>query len=295
MRISIDRKWIAVAIALVICGVLTAARHQAQKVHLPDPITNSARRYLFVPALSGVQHVKQWWRLDVLSFFHAPRLAHQNSILRAHVAVLTQQNRELAEEAQENARLRALLAFKSRDPQRLLAAEVIALKPFAERDSAILSRGLGDKVERKQVVLDPDGALVGQVTDVTTDSCDVLLLTDTVSSVGAQVEPVGRPAGTKATVGICQGNRSNTLTLTDLPPDADVRIGDKIISSGLGGIFPKDLPIGHVTAVRFDKTRYLMSATVVPDADFNHLQEAFLLQGDSADNNSGATGAAPEN
>ncbi|HEX5322580.1 MAG TPA: rod shape-determining protein MreC, partial [Capsulimonadaceae bacterium] len=91
--------------------------------------------------------------------------------------------------------------------------------------------------------------------------------------------PQGRPAGTKATVGVCQGTRSNILTLTDLPPDADVRIGDKIVSSGLGGIFPKDLPIGRVTATRFDKTRYLMSATIVPDADFNHLQEAFLVQG----------------
>ena len=270
-------------IALVIAGLLTAARHQAQKAHITDPITNGARRYLFMPALSAVHHTKTWWRLDVLSFFHAPRLAHQNSQLHAQLAVLTQENRELALEADENARLRALLAFKARSPQRLLAAEVISLKPSPERDSAILARGLADRVERTQVVLDPNGALVGQVTDITTDTCDVLLLTDTLSSVGAEVEPVGRPAGTKATVGICQGNRSNTLTLTDLPPDADVRVGDKVESSGLGGIFPKDMPIGRVTAIRFDQTRYLLSATVVPDADFNHLQEAFLLQGDTGD------------
>lgn len=268
-------------VALVLCGLLTAARHQAQKAHITDPITNGARRFLFVPTLSAVQHTKTWWRLDVLSFFHAPRLAHQNSLLHAQLAVLTQQNRELAEEANENARLRALLAFKTRSPQRLLAAEVIALKPSTERDSAILARGLSDRVERTQVVLDPNGALVGQVTDVTTDTCDVLLLTDTLSSVGAEVVPVGRPAGTKATVGICQGNRTNVLTLTDLPPDADVRVGDKVESSGLGGIFPKELPIGRVTAIHFDKTRYLLSAAVVPDADFNHLQEAFLLQGAS--------------
>lgn len=267
--------------ALVLCGLLTAARHQAQKAHITDPITNGARRYLFVPTLTAVQHTKTWWRLDVLSFFHAPHLAHQNTLLHAQLAVLTQQNRELAEEADENARLRALLAFKARSPQRLLAAEVIALKPSTERDSAILARGLSDRVERTQVVLDPNGALVGQVTDVTTDTCDVLLLTDTLSGVGAEVVPVGRPAGTKATVGICQGNRSNTLILTDLPPDADVRVGDKVESSGLGGIFPKDLPIGRVIAIHFDKTRYLLSASVVPDADFNHLQEAFLLQGAS--------------
>lgn len=281
MQFHLDRKWVAVIIALVLCGLLTAARHQAQKAHVADPITNASRKYLFVPTLGAVQHTKQWWRLDVLSFFHAPRLAHQNSILRAHVAVLTQENRELAQEAQENARLRALLDFKQRAPERLLAAEVIALKPTPLRDSAILGRGLGDRVERTQVVLDPDGALVGQVTDATADTCDVLLLTDTLSSVGAEVVPVGRPAGQKATVGICQGNRTSTLTLTDLPPDADVRIGDRVESSGLGGIFPKDLPIGRVIAIHFDKTRYLLSATVVPDADFNHLQEAFLLQGSS--------------
>jgi len=282
-RLSLDRKWVVVIVALLLCGVLTAARHQAQKAGMSDPITSTARRYLFVPTLSAVQHVKTWWRLDILSFFHGPRLAHQNSILRADVAVLSQQNRVLTQEADENARLRALLDFKTHAPQRLLAAEVIALKPFSERDSAILARGMGDRVERKQVVLDPDGALVGQVTDVTSDTCDALLLTDSLSSVGAEVVPVGRLAGTKATVGVCQGNRSNTLTLTDLPPDADVRVGDKIVSSGLGGVFPKDLPIGKVTATHFDRTRYLMSATIVPDADFNHLQEAFLVQGGASD------------
>jgi rod shape-determining protein MreC len=282
-RLSIDRKWAVVVIALLLCGLLTAARHQAQRAGFPDPITGAARRYLFVPTLSAVQRVKTWWRLDILSFFHGPRLAHQNSILRAHVAVLTQQNRVLAQQADENARLRALLAFKTHAPESLLAAEVIALKPFSERDSAIIARGMGDKVERKQVVLDPDGALVGQVTDVSSDTCDVLLLTDSLSSVGAEVVPVGRLAGPKATVGVCQGNRSATLTLTDLPPDADVRVGDKVVSSGLGGIFPKDLPIGRVSATHFDKTRYLMTATVVPDADFNHLQEAFLVQSGLSD------------
>ena len=277
-RIYIDRKWVAVVFAFLACAVLTAARHEAQKAQFEDPVTSAVRRYLYVPSLAGIHHVKRWWTLDVVSFFHAPRLAQRNEILRARVAVLTQQNRDLGQEADENARLRALLAFKARSPERLLAAEVLSLKPFAERDSAVLERGIDDQVAPKQVVLDPDGSLVGQVVDVSSDTCDVLLLTDTLSSVGAEVVPEGRSAGTKAVVGICQGNRTGLLTLTDLPPDADVRVGDKIESSGLGGIFPKDLPIGKVVSVHFDSTRYLKTAAVAPEADFNHLQEAFLLQ-----------------
>ncbi len=222
------------------------------------------------------------------SFFTGPRLASENSRLQTQVAELSAQNRDLQDQAVENQRLRTLLAFKSRSPLALLPAQVIALKPSPLRDTLTLSRGIRDHVQRKMVVLDPSGALVGQVIDVTTDTCDVLLLTDDLSSVGAMVVPVGRKAAGPSTVGICSGVKAPALSLRDLPNDADVRVGDSVITSGLGTIYPKDIPIGRVYRVNFDTATYEKSAQVAPATDFNHLQEAFIVNG-SVDIDAAAT------
>jgi rod shape-determining protein MreC len=281
-------------------------------------LTNLSRRFLFSPVLHVSNAIDSWWRLDVSSLFNGPKISAQNRRLQNEVATLMDQNRDLADQAAENLQLRALLGFKARDPRNLLPAEVLALKPFAERDSAIFSRGIDDKVTVKEPAIDENGNLVGQVTSVTSDTCDVMLLTDTLSSAGARIVPAGAlappvtpvpspttikaspaiaatvasaavpaaaapaqaSAATDATavVGICVGDRSSLLSVTDLPPDADVSVGDQVVTSGLGGVYPRDIPIGRVVQVNFDKTRYLKTAVVAPATDFNHLQEGFLLR-----------------
>jgi rod shape-determining protein MreC len=304
-RYSRERLWVAIVLALILCAVVTLVSHQYDTSGGSDPLTNATRTVLFAPVLRGSDTVVTWWELHVTAMFRGPTLAAQNRALQAKIADIMQQNRILSDEADENARLRTLLAFKARDSRILLPAEVLALKPFADRDSAVFSRGLDDRVKLKQPALDQNGDLAGQVTDVSSTTCDVLLLTDTLSSVGARVvdpataiqtpfssqsvvgkvaflglveQAANAPAPPVATVGICMGDRSNLLQLTDLPSDADVQVGDTVVTSGLGGVYPKDIPIGRIVEVDFDKTRYLKSALVAPFADFNHLQEGFLLQ-----------------
>jgi rod shape-determining protein MreC len=293
--------------------LVTVVRHRAQAKGGVDPLTDITRRVLFSPVLHAGNIIARWWEIDIYSIFHGPSLARANRRLEERMANLMQQTRSLADEAEENIQLRALLSFKAHDQRDLVPAEVLALKPFSERDSAIFSRGTKNNVTVKEPALDEDGNLVGQVTSISSDTCDVMLLTDTLSSVGARVVPAQQPpiapsqtATTgpapsltttlpstpaflptpttptilpePAPVGICVGDHSNLLQLTDLAPDADVEVGDTVVTSGLGGVYPKDIPIGRVVEVDFDKTRYLKSALVAPSADFNHLQEGFLLR-----------------
>jgi rod shape-determining protein MreC len=287
---------------------VTLVRHHAQSKGGNDPLTNVSRRFLFVPALEGINGFGEWWRDDIASLFRGPSLAAENRRLRSKVANLMQENRLLSDQADENVQLRNLLNFKTRTPMNLMPAEVLALKPFSDRDSAIFSRGIDNKVVVKQPALDENGNLVGQVTAVSSNTCDIMLLTDTLSSVGARVfrpapvpnisSPIQKAAATSpgvpsvaaepipsaeqqaepAPVGICVGDHSSFLQLTDIPPDADIQVGDDVVTSGLGGVYPKNIPIGRVVAVVFDKTRYLKSAVVAPWTDFNHLQEGFLLR-----------------
>ena len=233
-----------------------------------------------VPTQTALFGLDRWWQGHVTALFRGPRLARDNARLQAEAEALRAQNTELLAAQAENDRLRLALGFQKRSPRPLLAAEVVALKPTPQTDTLILSRGARDGVRPQEVVLSPDGALVGQVLDVSPSACSVLLLTDAGSSAGAEVvRPAPPPRNVPKNVpriGICQGDRAGHLLLTFPRIDADVRPGDRVVTSGLGTVFPKGLPLGTVVSVSTDKTRAVKTATVRPAVDFDHLEQVFL-------------------
>lgn len=280
------REWRGLAIALLLCLALSLVHGLRTRAGRPDPVIGVVRDAALVPTQSLLFGLDRWWQAHVSSLFHGPRLARENAALAAQVEALRAENGGLLAAQAENDRLRHALGFARRTPRRLIAAEVVALKPSPQTDTLILNRGRADGVHPQEVVLSPDGALVGQVldvpagdapTDITSHSCIVLLLTDAGSSVGGEIVRTGAPAGQGGPrIGICQGDRAGHLILTFPRLDADVHPGDRVVTSGLGGVFPKGIPVGVVTAVSTDKTRAVKTATVRPAADFDHLQEAFL-------------------
>jgi rod shape-determining protein MreC len=270
------RAWAILLTTLILCGILTAINKREAQQGEPGAITSDLRRYVLAPPARVVMTARRWWGSHVAALLQGPELERENERLQALVAMLSQQNRELAGEDTENKRLRALLGFRSSSSMQLLPAEVIAVKPSPLRDSITLSIGDKDGVLRKTVVLDSSGALLGQVTDVTRDTSDVLLLTDDLSSVGVVVRQMNR-AQTAGVVGICSGNRSALLSLTDLPQNADVRPGDRVETSGFGGVYPAGIPVGTVRSVSVDGATMLTGALVAPDAGFDNLQDVFVL------------------
>ncbi|MDQ2687697.1 MAG: rod shape-determining protein MreC [Armatimonadota bacterium] len=269
-----SRPGLALLMTLVLCGGLSLVHRHAQNAARPDPVAGVVRDAALVPAQGVGVRISRWWRNTIVAAFVAPRLARQNDALQSQVAALTRQNHALEQAQAENVRLRRLLAFREKSTLPLIAAEVVALKPSVQTDTLTLARGLADGARPHGVVLAPDGSLVGQILEASSHSCTALMLTDSGSSVGAQVQ---RPGLANGPVGICQGDRAGHLQLTYLAHEADIRPGDSVITSGLGGVFPKGLPIGKVLSVTFDRTRSVKTAQVEPLADFNHLEEAFVL------------------
>lgn len=238
------------------------------------------RRYLLAPPAHAVAIGRDWWTIDIAAITKGPRLARENARLASQIAILSEQNRALAADEAENKRLRALLGFRSHIATVLWPAEVIAVKPSPLRDSITLSIGDVDGVKRKMVVIGPTGSLVGQVTDVTRTTSDVLLLTDDLSSVGVRIVPNNPPPGKlPPTVGICTGDHSAMLNLIDAPQNADIAPGDRVVTSGLGSIYPAGVPVGTVQTVSEDSDTLLKGARVVPDTDFDHMQDVFVLPG----------------
>lgn len=266
------RRGPALLLLLLLCAGLTAWHTRAQRAHRLDPVSGVVRDGGLVPAQSGAERIAVWWRVSVVSLFHARALARRNDALQKQVFALSQENEGLRAAQLENTRLRQLLAFETKADRPLLAGEVVALKPSPQTDTLTINRGETSGVHVRASVLAPNGALVGQVLDVSPGACTVLLLTDADSSVGAQVDN----DSPRAPIGLCQGGSGPRLRLTYLPLDSNLQPGDLVFTSGQGGVFPKGLPIGKVLSVSTDKTRSLQTAIVQPKADFDHLEEAFV-------------------
>jgi cell shape-determining protein MreC len=101
-----------------------------------------------------------------------------------------------------------------------------------------------------------------------------LMLTDVLSSVGGQVQSTAA----QHPVGIVMGKGQGMALLTYLSGDADLKPGDRVTTSGLGAVFPADVPIGTVRTVQLDKARSMKTAWIRPSADLDHLDEAFIEQ-----------------
>ncbi len=196
-------------------------------------------------------------------------LQKENSRLRAEVLRLTKENADLREEHFENMRLREALNFRVSVKEKMILARVIGMNPSQHFDTCTLDAGKKDGVYKSAIVITPRG-LVGRVVQVAPSSCQVLLLRDPSSSVGAIVQR-------SRAQGICEGQQSETLLLNYLQRDADVRIGDIVISSGIGGIYPKGITIGRIKSIIHKPGDYLKSAEVSPSVDFETLEEAFIM------------------
>ncbi len=284
------RRGLAFGLALLLCVALSILHHQSIKARGTDPVTGTVRDLGLVPAQGLTTQIGRWWHDTVTACFQGPALARRNRALAAQLHALLVQNQEMTGAQAENIRLRALLGFQQKSPMPLLAAEVVAIDPSSQTDTLILSRGSADGVRPRAVALAPNGALVGPVLDVSPHSCSVLMLTDSACSVGAQIvrhapslpltpgvmAPPKAVAVRNGPVGICQGDRAGSMVLTYLPAVADVRVGDLVTTSGLGGIYPKGIPLGRVETVTADKTRTVKTARLRPAVDLDHLEQAFL-------------------
>src|SRR5437899_2968455 len=148
----------------------------------------------------------------------------------------------VGETTDENRRLRRLLAFQERLPLKTLSGEVIARDWGGWIRSLTVNRGRGDHVPRLAAVISPDG-LIGRIVDVRPGAAIVQVLTDPASTVGAHI------VRTRAS-GIVEGDPRGTLRFKYLARGGTgIEVGDVLVTSGQGALFPRGIPIGRVRAI----------------------------------------------
>ena len=195
-----------------------------------------------------------------------PHLRAQNDHLRATVGQLTRQLTRFQEMAQENARLRKLLDLRALPEARWVAVRVVGLSPAPGTRAVILDQGARAGLHPETPVVVPEG-LVGKVVTVRSQSSLAVLMTDPNFRAGCIIER-------SRETGVLAGSMDGRLWVQWLSANADVAVGDVVLTSGLGGVFPKGLRIGTVRRVGLDSTRLYRTVGVASSAAMSRLEEA---------------------
>lgn len=197
------------------------------------------------------------------------RLSEDNRLLRGEIAALTRELLGLRDCNRENMRLRGLLKFKESSPFSLLPARVVGRDTRQWNSSILVDKGSSQGVREGMAVVSQEG-VVGRIMESAPSISKVVLLISARSRVGGIVER------TRET-GVVEGTSFGTCRLIYLPRNTAARGGDRVLTSGLGGIYPKGLAVGVCTGVYEGEYGLYSCADVAPAVDFSRLEEVCVL------------------
>jgi rod shape-determining protein MreC len=196
----------------------------------------------------------------------------ENETLRGENEQLRVQALQAGETREENARLRRLLVLRDRLPLATVAGEVIGREAGGWVRSLTVNRGRGDGIAQQTPVIVPDG-LVGRVVQVHRGAAVIQLLNDPASTVGAVVQRT-------RTAGLVEGDAGGAVRFKFMARDgASVSPGDLVVTSGLGTLFPKGLPVGRVVRIEDKGSALFHFAVLAPAVDFSRVEEVLLVTG----------------
>jgi rod shape-determining protein MreC len=196
-------------------------------------------------------------------------LEKENRILKQRVAELQAETHHMKEMRLANDRLRHLLQFREKSSSSMIGAEVIGQDPSSWFKSVTIDKGERDGVKRGMAVVSPTG-IIGQILKTAPHYATVLLITDYNSAIDSIVQRTRAKA-------IIVGKGENRCQLKYLLRTEEVAVGDAVVTSGLGGNFPKGLLVGEIKKVDKKGHGVFQYAELVPSVDFTQIEEVFVI------------------
>jgi rod shape-determining protein MreC len=193
----------------------------------------------------------------------------ENKLLRQNVKVLNSRVIECGEALRANERLVKLLDMKNSLQIPSLAASVIGEDASPWFKTIMINRGEADGLREGMPVVAADG-IIGQLVKVVAGSSRVLIITDHASGVAAIIQR-------SRARGVVRGKGDGTCSLEFSMASEDVKVGDTVITSGIGGIFPKGLKIGEVSMVKKGEYGIFQTVEVRPSVNLARLEEVLVL------------------
>ena len=197
-------------------------------------------------------------------------LQEESERLRQENLLLQGRSHQMASLQADNTRLRALLNSTALLRDDVLVAELIGVSPDPVRHQVVLNKGEKDSVFVGQPLIDADG-LMGQVVEVNALTSRVLLITDATHSIPVQINRNGVRAIAEGT-GVL-----GTLEVSHVAATTDIREGDLLVTSGLGGRFPVGYPVAEVTVVERDPGQPFARIFAHPSAALDRSRHVLLV------------------
>jgi rod shape-determining protein MreC len=229
---------------------------------------------LFSPLLHAGASLQQWWDSSRQEMQSRTALLEENRQLRTQLALQMQDQLRLVEFEDENRRLRSMVGYRQAQGPQLKAAHIIARDPSNWWNTVILDIGTEHGVGEGCAVVTPAG-LVGKTIAVGKSNARVLLIVDPNCKVAALIQETRDPGIVE---GVFEGVGSPPACRMDfINRDAQVKPGQTVITSGLGGVFPKGLRVGMALQVSLSESGLYKSVRVKPSADLERLEEVFVI------------------
>ena len=194
----------------------------------------------------------------------------ENRRLRQDLDWLRGENNHLRESAAATQRLTTLLRFKEQALPTMVAAQVIGRDATNRYRSVILNKGDSDGIHPDMGVVTPSG-VVGRVVKTTGGTSVVLLVTDSNNAIAGLIQRTRDE-------GIVEGTPQGKVRLKYIPLLSGVRDGDRVVTSGLVGGFPRGIAIGTITGITKEEGALFQTAELTPEVDVNRVEEVLVIQ-----------------
>lgn len=258
--------WVTLALMVTALAIISSHRRDPGNLSLLERSIYALVR----PVQSGLAHVlsaaRSTWE-DYIALVNAQK---ENRRLAARIQELEQEMAECREIRASNARLETLLNFQSSMRMPSVVSRVIGEDSSGWFHTLLIDKGTRDGVERAMPVVAREG-LVGHVVESADRTAKVLLITDRNSAVDVLLQE----SRTKA---VLEGvGRHDLCVLKYVPRSETVQKGEMVITSGLGGIYPKGLLVGNVAEVWKEGYGLFQRVEVSPKVDFQRLEEVLVI------------------
>jgi rod shape-determining protein MreC len=258
-----------IAVGLVVLSTLVI-------LNLPDRTTARIKLgigSLFVPLLGFANSAQKLVSQAVDSAIPRSELLRQNELLRQKNQELLLQMAQAESIAHENQRLRQLLGWQQQRQWKLKLATVILREPSNWWRTVQLDQGSRDGIRVNMPVLTTEG-LIGRISSVGLTRSQVVLLGDPHCKVAARIDNPARDSGVLGPAGALD---SEFIEMNFLPSNVNLKPGQAVVTSGIGGIFPKDIPVGKIVDWRTVEYGLNTVARVKLNGNLSSLEEVWIM------------------
>lgn len=265
-ELLIRYRFLLLAIVLMLSSVIFYSYNLQKK----DSTTFFERSILTfsAPFQVGIDGVADFTKSIWNNYFWLVDTRQRNISLDKENQLLRSQLLQVEEVSLQNERLRELLAFVDELDHPALPAQIIGEDPSPWSRTIVIDKGANSGLKAGLPVVAAQG-VVGRIIKVAANSSRVMLVSDSSSNIAALVQRT-------RTRGIVHGLGGN-MSIKYAARNADIKVGDLIVTSGMGGVFPKGLPLGSIKTIEKRQFGFFQQVEVIPAVNFSYLEELMVM------------------